>query len=128
MGSNLTGPTWEAMIKALAEKTLLHVVRHPSGMYSCNTIYKGKHLSGYAMQAEIRLRYMSTYTPRVVCWGWTTYKDICKRNGLDWRQCVYVTRPEDLDGAVRVLVDPDSLDNIANPRREEIRRALALIA
>lgn len=121
--------TWQQMIEQLAAKALLHVVRHDSGMYSCNAIYHGKKLSAYAMQAEIRLRYMPTGAVRVVCWGWVNYKAVCKREGLDWRQCVYVVRADDLDGAIgkRVVVD-DSYKDLANPNRVEIAKALADIS
>lgn len=119
-GRNMPG----FMIAELADCGRVHVTRSPGGTYSCPAIAGGVQLSAYAMQAALRLKYKPYGTPRVVCWGWTTYKAVCERMGLDWRQCVYATKPADLESAARIVVD-DSYAHPANPKAQEMAQALA---
>ena len=112
------------MIEQLAQFARVHVKQLPNGVYSCPNVASGVPLSAYAMACALRLKYQPHAAVRVVCWGWVTYKDVCAREGLDWRHCIYATKPADLESAAQVVID-DSYSHNGNPRAAEMAAAVA---
>lgn len=84
-------------------------------------------VSTYYACMAIRLHAPHLFKPvSVVAFSWIAYKDACGTLALNWRDCVHVTKPQDLNrlaGAGLIYVDRSFYD-VKGPYFEQIEREL----
>jgi hypothetical protein len=90
-------------------------------------IHQPLFVSTYYACMSIRLHAPALFRPVcVVAFSWMAYKDACGHLGLNWRDCVHVTKPQDLNrlaGAGSIYVDRSFYD-VKGPYFEQIEREL----